>query len=113
MARIYGNFSGISQFEALNLLASQVVGIFIDETQKQLKTLSAKKKPDEAKIGAISFIQRFGSKLNLHLHYHCVIMDGLFCEDAEGVLQFLAVDDLSMEDTDAVQNRVRKRVLSL
>jgi len=40
-------------------------------------------------------------------------MDGIFCEDAQGLLQFLEVDDLSVDDTDAVQNRVRKRVLSL
>jgi len=41
-------------------LASKVLRIFIDEIQKQLKTLSGTKISDEAKLGAISFIQRFG-----------------------------------------------------
>jgi hypothetical protein len=40
-------------------------------------------------------------------------MDGIFGEDQEGLLQFEEVDNLSVDDTDAVQNRVRKRVLSL
>jgi hypothetical protein len=33
---------------------------------------------DDAKIGAVSFIQRFGLRLNLHLHFHCVVLDGVF-----------------------------------
>ncbi|MDQ2994766.1 MAG: transposase, partial [Pseudomonadota bacterium] len=93
-------------------LASQVLRIFIDEIRKQLKTLSPKNIIN-AKLGAISFIQRFGSSLNLHLHYHCVVMNGIFYEDAQGVLQFSEVEDLGVEDADAVQTRVRKRVLSL
>jgi len=93
--------------------AGKVLRIFIDEIKKQLKTLSGTKISDEAKLDEISFIQRFRSALNLHIHYHCVVMDGIFCEDAEGVLHFLKVDDLSVDDSDAVQTRVRKRVLSL
>ena len=48
-------------------LASQVLRIFIDEIKKQLNIFSPKI-ADDAQIGAISFIQRFGSSLNLHLH---------------------------------------------
>jgi hypothetical protein len=32
-----------------------------------------------------NFHQRFGSSLNLHLHYHCVVIDGIFYEDAHAV----------------------------
>jgi hypothetical protein len=31
-----------------------------------------------AKGGAASFVQRFGSTLNLHVHYHVLVLDGLF-----------------------------------
>jgi len=88
-------------------LASQVLRIFIYEIQKQLKISAGKNISDDVKVGAISFIQRFGSALNLHIHYHCVVMDGIFCEVAEGLLQFHEVDDLSVDDSDAVQTRVR------
>lgn len=31
-----------------------------------------------AKIGAITFIQRFGSALNLNVHFHTLMTDGVF-----------------------------------
>ena len=38
----------------------------------------------ETRIGAVVFIHRFGGLLNAHLHFHVVVIDGVFCgEDAE------------------------------
>ena len=31
-----------------------------------------------ARLGAVAFIHRFGSSLNAHLHFHCVVIDGVF-----------------------------------
>ena len=31
-----------------------------------------------ARIGAVAFIHRFGTTLNSHLHFHCVVIDGVF-----------------------------------
>jgi len=93
-------------------LASQVLRIFIDEIEKQLKK-SCDRITDDAKLGAVSFIQRFGSRLNLHLHFHCVVLDGVFYSDDKGSLQFADVYNLGKEDSDQVEARVRKRVLSL
>ncbi len=93
-------------------LASQVLRIFIDEIEKQLKKY-CDGITDDAKLGAVSFIQRFGSRLNLHIHFHCVVLDGLFYSDEKGTLQFADVYNLGKEDSDKVEARVRKRVLSL
>lgn len=38
--------------------------------------------------GAVSFIQRFGSSLNLNLHVHTIVPDGVFFEDEQGQVQF-------------------------
>jgi hypothetical protein len=35
-----------------------------------------------ARLGAVAFIHRFGSTLNAHLYFHCVVIDGVF--DANG-----------------------------
>ncbi len=51
------------------LLASQVLRIFINEIEKQLKK-SCDGITDDAKLDPVSFIQRFGSRLNLHIHFH-------------------------------------------
>lgn len=32
----------------------------------------------------LQFIQRFGSSVNLHLHVHAVVSDGVFALDREG-----------------------------
>ena len=32
----------------------------------------------KARLGAVAFIQRFGSSLNEHVHFHCIIIEGLF-----------------------------------
>jgi DNA-directed RNA polymerase subunit RPC12/RpoP len=29
------------------------------------------------RLGAVAFIHRFGSTLNAHLHFHCVVIDGV------------------------------------
>ena len=44
-----------------------------------------------ARLGAVAFIHRFGSTLNPHLHFHCVVIDGVF--DAPPRAGSWAVDD--------------------
>ena len=39
-----------------------------------------------ARIGAVAFIHRFGALLNPHLHFHCVVVDGLFEAGSEAEL---------------------------
>jgi hypothetical protein len=50
----------------------------------------------KAQCGAVTFIQRFGSALNLHLHLHMLAIDGVYAADEDGHPQFqvlLAPDD--------------------
>ena len=39
-------------------------------------------------IGAVVFIHRFGALLNAHLHFHCVVVDGVFNAVANGGVAF-------------------------
>lgn len=41
-----------------------------------------------AQCGAVTFIQRFGSTLNLNLHLHMLAIDGVYTADYEGHPQF-------------------------
>ena len=41
-------------------------------------------KADEARSGAVTLIQRFGSAANLNIHLHCVVLDGVYRCDTEG-----------------------------
>ena len=35
-----------------------------------------------SRLGAVIFIHRFGALLNTHLHFHCIVVDGVFEADA-------------------------------
>ena len=41
-----------------------------------------------AQCGAVAFIQRFGSALNLNLHLHVLVIDGVYAADDDGNPQF-------------------------
>lgn len=44
-----------------------------------------------ARGGAVVIVQRFGSALNLNVHLHALVLDGVFARDADGALRFHAV----------------------
>ena len=41
--------------------------------------------------GAVTLIQRFGSALNLNVHFHLLVLDGVYRRDGEGRLVFVPV----------------------
>ena len=63
------------------------------------------------RLGAVSFVQRFGSALNAHVHFHCCVIDGVFALGEDGQVHFAEADALTLEDIAAVQQQVRTRVL--
>jgi hypothetical protein len=69
--------------------------------------------PEDARIGAISFPHRFGSSLNAHFHFHVVVLDGLFSEDAGGAVQFHRASDPGSRDLQRLQQTLRRRTLRL
>jgi hypothetical protein len=38
--------------------------------------------------GAVTQVQRFGSALNLNIHFHMLFLDGVYTECADGNLRF-------------------------
>lgn len=77
--------------------------------------------PREARVGIVSFLQRFGSSLNPHLHLHAVATDGVFAwsgeereepEDGEArEVEFFEATDLTNGDVEALTETIRRRVL--
>ncbi len=41
-----------------------------------------------AQTGAVTLIQRFGSALNLNIHFHMLFLDGVYVEGADGSVRF-------------------------
>ena len=64
------------------------------------------------RLGAVVFIHRFGALLNAHLHFHVVVIDGVFFgEDAE-TLRFEEVR-LTPEAVQRLQATIRQRIVRL
>ena len=64
-----------------------------------------------ARLGAVAFIHRFGSSLNAHLHFHCVVIDGAFDSAPTGGVVFHAAAGLDATAIADVQAGVRRRLL--
>ena len=57
-------------------------------------------------------MQRFGSALNLNVHFHCVIPDGVWVR-AEGTVRFVALPAPTDDDVGHVLLRIERRVRAL
>ena len=64
-----------------------------------------------ARLGAVVFVHRFGATLNAHLHFHCVVIDGVFAPTATGGAVFHPATALDGPAIATVQAKVRRRLL--
>jgi hypothetical protein len=68
------------------------------------------------RLGAISFLHRFGSALNHHVHLHVCATEGVFVPAADGAgcdasPAFLPARPINQADLAALTERVRRRVI--
>jgi hypothetical protein len=47
------------------------------------------------RLGAVRFVQRFGSALNAHVHFHCCVIDAVFAVGEDGQVHFAKAAALS------------------
>ena len=64
-----------------------------------------------ARTGAVTLIQRFGSALNLNVHFHMLFLDGVYIDDMEsGKQQFIAVSKHHSEDISRLVHQMSIRI---
>ena len=61
--------------------------------------------------GAVTCIQRFGSSLNLNLHFHTLVPDGVFSETSDGNVQFHPLPPPAVPDLERIARRLIPRLL--
>jgi len=66
----------------------------------------------EAPCGAVTFVQRFGSSVNLNVHFHVAVLDGVFTRDEQGRARFHHAPPPTRDELDEVARRVRRRVVA-
>ena len=60
--------------------------------------------------GAVIVVQRFGSALNLNVHFHMLLLDGVFAEDHEGVLRWQTLPAPTDDEVQALVDTMSRRV---
>jgi len=60
--------------------------------------------------GAVTLIQRFGSALNLNVHFHLLVLDGVYRREGEGRLRFVPVPAPSTEEFKGLVQRIAERI---
>jgi hypothetical protein len=68
---------------------------------------------DQVQPGSVTFIQRFGSAINVNLHFHCVFLEGVYLDRTEAGRKprFLTVEPPSDADVADVMQKISHRVI--
>src|SRR5438132_3691084 len=68
---------------------------------------------DKLQPGSVTFMQRFGSALNVNLHFHCVFMEGVYLDrtEARRKPRFLTGEPPSDADVADVLQKISHRVI--
>ncbi len=89
-------------------IIQKVLRIVANEIKK--KVIACSPKASNPEYGAISFIQRFGNTLNLHPHFHFIVVDGIFEKNGDSFNfheAFFTQDDIA-DTQDAIEKSVMK-----
>ena len=82
--------------------------IFAEEIARRAKRPAG---VDGAETGAVSFPQRFGGSLNLHIHFHSLAVSGVFEKLAAGSVRFHATSPPASSNVAEVVTRVHDRAV--
>ena len=64
-------------------------------------------------MGAVTLVQRFGSALNLDIHFHMLVPDGVYRKAvADGAIRFVAVPAPSSDELAVLVRTVTERIVS-
>lgn len=94
-------------------LCTAVHRILARAVRSQLRRAARKRGDRDVDTGSVTFVQRYGSGLNLNVHYHLLSLDGWFRETPDGTFSFVHAPTPSQEDVEKLVLRVYRRVLRL
>lgn len=94
-------------------LCRAVAGIFGRVVMRALQQRATWRGVADGRSGAVMVIQRFGGALNLNLHFHALVLDGVFTRAGEDPLVFHETPRLTTLDVAEVLAAIEPRVARL
>src|SRR5437899_2624636 len=95
-------------------LARAVLGVFVRVLLGFQRHRARRYGIREGRSGCVTVIQRFGGGLNLNIHFHTLLFDGVFCaKGEEGMLDFRPLPPPTDEEVGIVLARIAARLQRL
>jgi hypothetical protein len=91
---------------------SALARIFVEAIFARHRRWAKEKGLGEAPSGAVTHVQRFGSSINLNVHFHVMVLDGVFSRDAHGRPLFYSAQPPTRAELDEVVRQVRRRAVA-
>jgi len=88
---------------------SWISGLVVRAIGAWQRRVARKRKVRAPLTGAVTFVQRFGGLVNLNVHFHLVVPDGVFVEDGTG-LRFEMLPVPSNANVLAILDRIMRRI---
>ena len=96
-------------FAAYSELMSRVLGIVTRAISTHLAHQVGLPRTD-AHTGAVTLIQRFGSALNLNIHFHMLFLDGVYVQDPNDQYGFRRIPPPTVDQLHDLLHRISQRV---
>lgn len=95
-------------------LVRDVLRIFIQTVFSSLRRRAKKQYGiRKAECGGVTFVQRFGGAINLNVHFHSLIFDGVYHEDSEGRIRFRRLPQPADTEVKRVTASIVKKIQKL
>jgi hypothetical protein len=94
-------------------LCRAVVAVFVRAVLRCLRAQARDAGVDDGRGGAVAVVQRFGGALNLNIHVHALVLDGVFAQGRANAVAFHPAPPLTTLDVADVRQTVEARVRRL
>jgi hypothetical protein len=95
-------------------LASAILGFFVRAVFASLRRRARKQSGvAHGQCGAVTFVQRFGDALNLNVHFHSLLLDGVYAPEPIGALRFHPLPPPDAAEVARVVSQVARRIARL
>jgi hypothetical protein len=92
-----------------SVLESRLLALFVEELAGRLRRATGE---ENGQAGSVTVLQHFGSGLNLHVHFHVLLLDGVYVEK-DGVPLFRRAPEPSQDDLEDLVSWVAARARKL
>ncbi len=89
---------------------SEILRIFVRTVFASLRRRARRYvKLPKLECGAVTFLQRFGDALNLNVHFHTLVLDGVY-EAGDGSMRFLPLPPPGRHELERILRRIARQV---